>query len=186
MRPYALFMRSCRCTAVRHYGWMTRDWARLGEELKGARAGRGLEQQQVAADIGVKRGAVRNIERGSIAKITPTVLAYARLVGWTSDSVESVLTGGSPHVAAPEQPRPRPQPQPEGGAENEGDPAAGFSARVRQSLLEGPLIDARVSELTTPTGRVRATIVIRGEEGTPAEDLLAALRSLRIDVTIDE
>lgn len=162
---------------------MTRDWTRLGEELKAARAGRGLEQQQMAVTIGVKRGAVRNIERGAILKITPTVLAYARLVGWTDDSVESVLSGGNPCIreATPLQP----QPQQEDEAGNERDPASGFSARVKQSLQEGPLIDARITELVTPGGRVRATIVIRGEEGTPAEDLLTALRSLRIDVTIE-
>ncbi|WNI20313.1 helix-turn-helix transcriptional regulator [Actinacidiphila sp. ITFR-21] len=164
---------------------MTRNWTRLGEELKSARAGRGLEQQQVAAKVGVKRGAIRNIERGAIAKVTPTVLAYARLVGWTEDSVERVLAGEAPRISEPEPRQPEPRQQPEAEPESECDPIAGFSPRVRQSLQEGPLIDTRVAELTTPTGRVRATIVIRGEDGTPAEDLLAALRSLRIDVTIE-
>lgn len=160
---------------------MTRDWARLGEKLKAARAGR-MEQQQVAAKIGVKRGAIRNIERGAIAKVTPTVLAYARLVEWTDDSVDRVLAGGDPIAGEAG----RPQPRSEAGVGDERDPASGFSARVKQSLQEGPLIDTRVAELTTPAGRVRATIVIRGEEGTPAEDLLAALRSLRIDVAIED
>ncbi|MGW1989674.1 helix-turn-helix transcriptional regulator [Embleya sp. NPDC001921] len=157
---------------------MTRDWTRLGEKLKTARSQRGLEQQDVAESIGVKRGALHNIERGAIAKVTPTVLAYARLVGWTAESVELVLAGGDPipgHGTG--------DPTPESVAERE--VASDLSVLVQQSLRTGPLLDSRVAEVVTPNGRVRATIVIRGEDGSSPEDLLAALRALRIDVTTD-
>ncbi|WP_202234426.1 helix-turn-helix domain-containing protein [Actinacidiphila reveromycinica] len=152
---------------------MTRDWARLGEKLRAARIARGVEQQDVAEAIGVKRGALHNIEKGSIRKVTPTVLAYARTVGWTPESVDLVLDGGEPV----EQGVP---------AEAAPEPPSDLSARVQKSLREGPLIDARVAEVTTPSGRVRATIVIRGEDGTPLEDLMAALDSLKIDVSTDD
>ncbi|GAA2948919.1 hypothetical protein GCM10010518_39730 [Kitasatospora cinereorecta] len=161
-------------------GGMTRNWPRLGEALKTARCERGIEQQDVAETIGVKRGALHNIERGAIARVTPTVLAYARLVGWTDKSVDLVLAGGDPALRDDEKPSVvDPGMLPEA-------PASDLSVLVQQALREGPLLDSRVAEVTTPSGKVRATIVIRGEDGTPPEDLLAALRSLKIDVTTEE
>ncbi|WP_158101218.1 helix-turn-helix transcriptional regulator [Streptomyces griseus] len=164
---------------------MTRDWARLGEALKSARVARGIEQQEVAQTIGVKRGALNNIEHGRIARVTTTVLAYARLVGWTGKSIDLVLGGGDPVLA--DDPTPAPVASAETFTrESAVDPVASdLSLLVQQALREGPLLDSRVTELTTPAGRVRATIVIRGEEGLPEEELLAALRSLKIDVTSD-
>lgn len=157
---------------------MDRNWARLGETLKAARSERGMEQQDVAGRIGVKRGALRNIERGEIVKVTPTVLAYARLVGWAENSVERVLDGGDPVLREDSGPNQAVMPEP-------AVEASDLSIRVQQALKEGPLIDSRVTEVTTPSGRVKATIVVRGEEGTSADQLLKVLRSLRIDVTID-
>src|SRR5437868_6874544 len=97
--PKVLVMCTCCCARVRHDGPMASDWARLGEKLKTSRIARDMEQQQVAAAIGVKRGAVRNIEQGNIAKVTPTVRAYATHVGWADGSVEQVLAGGDPVLA---------------------------------------------------------------------------------------
>ena len=154
-------------------GTMTRDWARLGEQLRAARVARGMEQRDAAENIGVKRGALYNIENGTIAKVTPTVLAYARLVGWSEESVGLVLEGGD----AVER---------QGGIGSERALPSDLSVHVQQSLREGPLLDARVAEVSTPSGRVTATIVVRGEDGTPPEDLLAALRMLKIDVRIDD
>ena len=74
----------------------TANWARLGAALVAAREELGLQQQEVAQRIGVKRGALANIEHGRIAKVTTTLRAYARLVGWTDDSLEVVLAGGEP------------------------------------------------------------------------------------------
>lgn len=155
---------------------MDRNWARLGQELKAARAERDMEQQDVAGRIGVKRGALHNIEHGKITKVTSTVLAYARLIGWEDGSVERVLDGGEPILGEQRIPGQAAEPAPE---------ASDLSIRVRQALSEGPLIDSRVTEVTTPSGRVKATIVIRGEEGAPADQLLNVLRSLRIDVSIE-
>lgn len=159
---------------------MTRDWARLGSMLKNAaRVERGMEQQDVAEAIGVKRGALWNIEKGAIAKVTPTVMAYARLVGWADESVEAVLNGGDPVRCDPEPTAPSSEKAPEPAASD-------LSVLVQQALREGPLLESRVAEVNTPSGKVRATIVIRGEDGTPPEDLLAALRSLKIDVTTED
>jgi len=157
---------------------MTRDWARLGEKLKAARIDSGMEQQDAADRIGVGRGALYNIETGLISKVTPTVLAYARLVGWTEESIALVLAGREP-IEREAEARPA-----ESGTCR--DALSDLSVRVQQSLREGPLLDARVAEVSTPSGRVRATIVIRGEGGMSEEDLLAALRSLKIDVSIED
>lgn len=158
-------------------GAMDRNWTRLGQKLKAARAERGIEQQDIAGQIGVKRGATRNIEKGSISKITPTVRAYARLVGWTEDSVDRVLDGGEP-VMADGEPN-------AAGAEGPAPEVSDLSIRVQQALKTGPLIDSRVTEVVTPSGTVKATIVVRGEDGTPPEQLLAVLRSLKVAVTMD-
>lgn len=157
---------------------MNRNWARLGELLKAARSERGWEQQDVAGRIGVKRGALYNIERGEVSKITPTLIAYARLMGWTDDSIEHVLDGGEPVIREG-------KPDHVQRSESAREPSD-LSIRVQQALKEGPLIDSRVTEVATPSGRVKATIVVRGEEGTPPEELLAVLRSLRIDVSVED
>jgi transcriptional regulator with XRE-family HTH domain len=151
---------------------MASDWARLGEKLKSSRIARDMEQQQVAAAIGVKRGAVRNIEQGNIAKVTPTVRAYGTLVGWADGSVEAVLAGGDPILA-------------EGGASRAEGAASDLSLHVQESLRRGPLLESRVQEVTTPAGRVLATIVIRGDEGLTPEELLEALRSVKIEISAD-
>ncbi|WP_199570615.1 helix-turn-helix domain-containing protein [Streptomyces murinus] len=152
---------------------MTSKWTRLGQKLRAARIARGVEQQDAAERIGVKRGALHNIETGKIAKVTTTVRTYAQLVGWADGSIEAVLDGGEPieKSTSPETVRELP---------------SDLSVHVQQSLSEGPLLDARVAEVSTPNGRVKATIVIRGEGGTSTEDLLAALRMLTIDVKMDD
>lgn len=165
-------------------GSMSRDWARLGELLRAARAERGMEQQDVAESIGVKRGALHNIEHGKIARVTPTVVAYARLVGWIDGSIEAVLCGEDPTRRGAEPAEPKVEAAPEPATPEAA--ASDLSVLVQQALREGPLLDSRVAEVATPGGKVRATIVIRGEDGTSAEDLLAALRSLKIDVSTED
>jgi DNA-binding XRE family transcriptional regulator len=157
---------------------MAREWARLGERLKAGRIARDMEQQEVASQIGVKRGAVRNIEVGQVAKVTMTIRAYARLIGWTDDSVERVLDGGEPTL----------QESAAGQGEERAagsEPASDLSLEVQESLRRGPLLRSLVKEVKTPTGRVRATIVIRGEDGQSPEELLEALRSLDIEISAE-
>lgn len=155
---------------------MARDWARLGERLKAGRIARDLEQQDVAAELGVKRGAVWNIESGKIAKVTMTIKLYAKLIGWDEKSVSDVLDGGEPTLAVEPEAPAAPDVSDERG------PVSDLSLAVQESLRTGPLLESRVEEVTTPAGRVRATIVIRGEDGLTQEELLAALRALTIEV----
>jgi transcriptional regulator with XRE-family HTH domain len=157
---------------------MATKWTRLGQELRAARIDLGIEQQQIAVAIGVGRGAVGNIERGVVAKLTPTIREYARAVGWTDDSPERVLAGGEP------VPR-HADPQAVSGGEGHGA-TTDLAVDVQESLRRGPLLRSQVVEVETPTGKVRATIVLRGEEGLSAEELLASLRAVTVRVSADE
>ena len=157
---------------------MATKWTRLGEKLRTARTDLGIEQQQIAAVIGVGRGAVGNIERGDVARVTPTIREYARAVGWTDDSPERVLAGREPVLRDADS-------QDAGGADGNGT-AMDLAVDVQESLRRGPLLQSQVVEVETPTGKVRATIVLRGEDGQSPEELLAALRSVRVQVSADE
>lgn len=157
---------------------MATKWTRLGEKLKAARTVLDIEQQQIAVAIGVGRGAIGNIERGDIAKMTPTIREYARIVGWTDDSPERVLAGGEPVLRDAD---------PEAAGSGQGRGAAlDLAVDVQESLRQGPLLQSQVVEVKTPAGKVRATIVLRGEDGQSPEELLAALRAVRVQVSADE
>lgn len=158
---------------------MPTKWTRLGEKLKAARVELGIEQQAIAAAIGVKRGAIHNIDRGAIAKITPTIREYARIVGWAPDSPERVLAGGGPVREGERKPA-------SPAADSRPSPALDLAVDVQESLTQGPLLKSQVVEVETPAGRVRATIVLRGEEGASPEDLLASLRAVSVRVSTEE
>ncbi|GAQ64110.1 hypothetical protein SsS58_04500 [Streptomyces scabiei] len=157
---------------------MATKWTRLGEKLRAARTDLGIEQQQIAVAVGVTRGAVGNIERGDVARMTPTIREYARVVGWTDDSPERVLAGREPVLRDAER-------QDVGSAEG-GAVATDLAVDVQESLRRGPLLQSQVVEVKTPAGKVVATIVLRGEEGQSPEELLAALRSVTVQVSADE
>lgn len=150
---------------------MDLDWTRLGERLRAGRQARGMEQQEVAEALGVKRGALWNIESGKIAKVTRTVRLYAQLVGWTDDSPELVLAGGEPLLAdRVSDAAPKPPPRAPLDADD-------LSLSVKTALKEGPLLDSRVVRVRTPAGEVTATIVARGEDGMSPEEQLEALKA---------
>lgn len=82
---------------------MDLDWDRLGTALQAARLAMApeLTQDELAVELGVGRSTIQNIERGQVFKrATPTIRAFARRVGWTDDSVDRVLAGGEPTLAA--------------------------------------------------------------------------------------
>ncbi|NUV65732.1 helix-turn-helix transcriptional regulator [Streptomyces sp. CAI-121] len=94
---------------------MSHDWKRLGKALQAARNTKGLTQPELARLGGISKSTVQSIERGkSYAKPRPAHGVIARLVGWTDDSVRTVLAGGDPTFTEPPSPAPRPEPA-EGG-----------------------------------------------------------------------
>ncbi|MEU9498183.1 helix-turn-helix transcriptional regulator [Streptomyces sp. NPDC048196] len=151
---------------------MERDWKRLGAALKAAREARDLHQGTVGEMIGVKRGTMRNIENGEIARVTPTIRAYAHAVGWADDSVDAVLAGGEPVIAS--------------DAARQRDAAAAESIaaapeelplRIQNALREGPLIDTAVINLPGdddgPEGQM--VVIVKGRERATPEQLKRAL-----------
>src|SRR3954454_21979062 len=84
---------------------MERDWERLGRAFAKARTAAGLTQEQAAEQLHVSRTPVQAIERGrqpngkAFAKVTATMRAYVRLVGWTEQSPDRILDGQEPEPA---------------------------------------------------------------------------------------
>ncbi|WP_329615627.1 helix-turn-helix domain-containing protein [Streptomyces brevispora] len=149
---------------------MDRDWARLGAALKAAREDLGLEQQQVAEQIGVKRGALRNIEIGDFSRVTPTVRTYARIVGWTEASIDTVLSGGDPtKVAAPSE---------ESATVVTGTPEE-LPLRIQAALAaDGPVLDTAVISLFGAEGAdddVQMVVVVKGRSTATPEQIHKAL-----------
>lgn len=155
---------------------MERKWTQLGAELKAAREARSYTQAAVAEMIGVKRGTMRNIENGDIARVTPTVRAYARAVGWEEGSVDAVLAGGvpteAPSAAYSSEVRDATAAENIAGAAPEELPL-----RIQAALREGPLIDTAVINLPGdddgPEGQM--VVIVKGRTGATPEQLKRAL-----------
>ncbi len=154
---------------------MERDWKRLGAALKAGREARGLGQAAVGDMIGVKRGTMRNIENGEIARVTPTVRAYARAVGWPDEGIDTVLAGGQPPKLTPTASR----------AERDVAAAASPAAatpeelplRIQAALAEGPLIDTAVINLPGDDDGAEGqmVIIVKGRSNATPEQLRRAL-----------
>ncbi|MEU0634361.1 helix-turn-helix transcriptional regulator [Streptomyces sp. NPDC005989] len=146
---------------------MDRDWVRLGRALAAGRKQAGLTQPDVASRLGASLSTVQAIERGGDwTKPTPTIRAYARLLGWTDGSVETVATGGEPTLEADAGARAEPSaPVPDG-----------LPLRVAEELAAGPLLDTMVIRLP---GGGQAVVVARGKEGGSPEEIQAALEAWR-------
>ena len=167
---------------MRHDVAMDRDWARLGAALKAAREDLGLEQQQVAEQIGVKRGALRNIEIGAFSRVTPTVRTYARIVGWTDASIEEVLGGGAPTLSAPNEAE-------EVVTTTDGTTPDELPLRIKAALAAGPLLDAVVIDLPAEEGEdpeAQMVVIVKGRRGdaTPEQIRKALLQWERTEAQI--
>lgn len=140
---------------------MDQDLARLGAALKATRLNRRpkFTQDEAALALDISRGTVQNIERGTgFTKVTPTVRAYAHLLGWAPGSVERVLAGGEPVLGAT------------GGAVEQ--PVAAEPSRLPlriQDEIEGdrPLVDTRVIPLGDGTNMV---VIVTGKENPTPEE----------------
>lgn len=149
---------------------MDRDWARLGAALRAAREDLGLEQQQVAEQIGVGRGALRNVEIGDVSRITPTVRTYARIVGWTDASVDEVLAGGSP--------TPKQLDDVTETATVEGVAPEELPLRIKAALAAGSLLDAQVIDLPSAEGEeaeAQMIVIVKGRGDATPEQIRKAL-----------
>lgn len=136
------------------------DWARLGEALKAARLSLRPKptQADIAQSLGVSRATVQNIEQGkSLTRVNATIRAYAHLVGWTGDSPERVLEGGSPVSASSQAPKQAKRPEPDG-----------LPLTVQEELeREGALVDTAVVQLPDGTS---VTVIVKGASKNPTPE----------------
>lgn len=139
---------------------MDLDWDRLGKALQAARQDMTptLTQDELAAELGVGRSAIQNIERGmAFKKPTPTIRAVARRVGWSDDSVDRVLAGGDPQLV--DLPK-RPAVQPPAGPP--------LPQRIQHELdQEGDLLDTVVIPLGD--GASAVVVVKNPPDATPEQ-----------------
>lgn len=140
---------------------MDQDWKKLGEALKVARLARKpkLTQVDVAEALDVSRPTVQKMERGvGLAKITPTLRAYAQLLGWTPDSPAQILAGGEPTSAAasgtqPESSRPL---------------GEGLPMTVQDELeREGAVVETAIVQLPDGTS---VTVIVKSASKTPTPE----------------
>lgn len=136
------------------------DWVRLGEALKAARLSLRPKptQADIARQLGVSRATVQNIEQGkSLTRVNATIRAYAQLVGWTPDSPEGVLVGGSPVVANSQAAESVKRPESEG-----------LPLTVQEELeREGALVDTAVLQLPDGTS---VTVIVKGASKNPTPE----------------
>ncbi|MFE0727891.1 helix-turn-helix domain-containing protein [Streptomyces antibioticus] len=141
---------------------MDQDYVRLGAELKAAREHRRprLTQPDAAQALGVGRSTVQKMESERVSQVTPTtVRAYARLLGWTDDSVDRVLAGGDPAIASDRGDRPL-----------TGSPNLGLSPAVEYELRAGKVLDSQVINLGPDESDGQIIVVLQGKkDATPEE-----------------
>lgn len=127
---------------------MERDWVRLGLALRAGREALQLTQVQMGKRIGVGRAPLLTIERGDSKRVTPTILAYARELGWQDGSVEDVLDGRPPTIlesVSDSSPAGADNPN----VENRAHYAQGMPARVTVSISDGQVYDTDIIDLST-------------------------------------
>lgn len=156
---------------------MQRDWERLGEALRAARISAGLSQEDMAGELGVGRSTIQKIERGhEFGKPTLAIRAYARRVGWTEESVDRVLVGGTPshvHVASADLSTAH------SGTEGTLSESAVRRLPVRivdEIENEGALVDTAVIPLGNGGTMV---VVVKGAPGATPDEIKAALEAWR-------
>lgn len=143
-----------------------RDWKRLGEAFADARKAAGLTQVEVAERLSVTRTPVQAVERGvqpngnPFTKVTGTMRAYARLVGWTEDSPARILRGDEPEQAT--------QPVSEESADRRPD----LPSAVDRELRSGKTLDHAVVNLSSDEDDdTRIIVVLQGAENMTEEEI---------------
>lgn len=144
-----------------------RDWKRLGHAFAEARKAVDLTQVEVADRLSVTRTPIQAIERGvqpngnAFTKVTPTMRAYARLVGWTEDSPTRILAGQEPEQAM------QPASSATDGTKSDLPPA------IDRELRSGKTLDHTVVHLSGEgdDDDVRLVVVLKGAEGMTEEEI---------------
>ncbi|MFG3660298.1 helix-turn-helix domain-containing protein [Streptomyces sp. NPDC047706] len=139
-------------------------WERLGEAFAEARRAAGLTQVEVADRLSVTRTPIQAIERGrqangsAFTKVTATMRAYARLLGWTEDSPARILRG--------DEPEPATQPV------SQADATSGLPSAVDRELRSGKTLDHAVVHLGGEgDDDTRIIVLLKGAEDMTEEQI---------------
>jgi DNA-binding XRE family transcriptional regulator len=150
----------------RERDWTPAAWEHLGRSFAAAREAVGLTQVAAATALGVSRTPIQAVERGRqsngqpFTKVTGTMRAYARLVGWTETSPARILNGGEPESAT--------QPAPESDA----GPKSDLPPAVDRELRSGKTLDHTVVHLGgEQDDDTRIIVVLKGAEDISEEEL---------------
>lgn len=127
---------------------------KLGKAMADAREAMNLTQVEVADRLGVTRTPIQAIERGGgFKKVTGTIRAYARLVGWTPESPDRILRGEEPIPAESAVDRPA---------------AEGLPMTVQEELeRDGAVVDTAVVHLPDGTA---VTVIVKGASKSPTPE----------------
>ena len=142
-----------------------RDWERLGKAFAEARQAAELTQVEVADRLSVTRTPIQAIERGrqangsAFTKVTATMRAYARLVGWTEDSPARILQG--------QEPEPATQPVSVQTSEAKSD----LPPAIDLELRSGKTLDSTVVHLGSEDEDTRIIVVLKGAADLTEEEL---------------
>lgn len=142
-----------------------RDWEKLGKAYAEARKATDLTQADVAERLHVSRTTIQAIERGALpngstfSKVTSTMRAYARLLGWTDASPDHIADGGDPEAAPSLE---------AAAAPSKGD----LPPAVDRELRSGRTLDHTVVHLgNEDEGDTRIIVVLKGAEDISEEEL---------------
>lgn len=151
-----------------------RDWEGLGRSFAAARKAARMSQVEAAERLHVSRTAIQAIERGRqsngqpFTKITLTMRAYARLVGWTEDSPERVAEGGEPEMASTEEERTAPERQ-----------KSDLPPAIDLELRSSKYLDGTVVHLGSEDSDVRIIAFLVGADDMSEEELEERWRQWR-------
>lgn len=141
---------------------MDEGWKRVGSAVRDARNRQGLTQRELAKRIDASESAIRAIERGQpFNKVTGTLRAVERVLGWGEGSIEAVRDGGEPAPAVATD-----LPPPAGSLD-------GLPYRIAEALAAGTALDTRLKSIG-PGGEI--VVIVKGREGATPEELRAILR----------
>ncbi|MER5769590.1 helix-turn-helix domain-containing protein [Streptomyces sp. NPDC001985] len=145
---------------------MTWNWPALGNHLQAAREARRMTQPQLADRVGVSLSTVQSVEAGKpFAKVTPTIRAMARIVGWTEDSPEAVLAGEEPSYVE-DYPRAGGDEPPQ---EEQETPA--LPPLIAEELREGQILGSGVYDLTQEGSSAQLIVIVKGPSDATPEDM---------------
>lgn len=146
--------------------WELSDWERLGRAFAAGREKATLTQVSAAKALGVSRTPIQAIERGRqsngqpFTKVTQTMRAYARLIGWTDESPTRILDGHGPEPATPPVSAPDVEPMPD------------LPPAVDRELRSGKTLDHAVVNLSSDEDDdTRIIVVLQGAEDMTEEEI---------------